>query len=311
MKNTMIKSIIILTLITFIYNNGSSQDIIKLGEKTAKKVQRKVDSGINRSIDKTLNDAEKEIKNSGKKTPDKKTSSSSKTTSSSSTGTSPSGVQEKYDFKPFDKINYSFKANDIKSQDETSKYFNQTVELVQLENQKGNWIKLEPNIAYCPLNQKLFSNNWAIEINMIPQLNFEAANEINLGIALVDSVDFDNFTTNISLEAGILDSLKDFHLIQLNKPKGKEEINIVVKSKKATNKLPVNKKIKYTPVDAAVNKNTFAISNSGTISKIYYCNKKITSFQNSSKNPKKMILFVLDDSNESSLYIQSLSVTVK
>lgn len=38
----MIKSIIILTLITFIYNNGSSQDIIKLGEKTAK-VQRKVD----------------------------------------------------------------------------------------------------------------------------------------------------------------------------------------------------------------------------------------------------------------------------
>lgn len=68
----MIKSIIILTLITFIYNNGSSQDIIKLGEKTAKKVQRKVDSGINRSIDKTLNDAEKEIKNSGKKTPDKK-----------------------------------------------------------------------------------------------------------------------------------------------------------------------------------------------------------------------------------------------
>ncbi|MBK8603261.1 MAG: hypothetical protein IPN87_09320 [Saprospiraceae bacterium] len=96
----MIKSIIILTLITFIYNNGSSQDIIKLGEKTAKKVQRKVDSGINRSIDKTLNDAEKEIKNSGKKTPDKKTSSSSKTTSSSSTGTSPSGVQENMILNP-------------------------------------------------------------------------------------------------------------------------------------------------------------------------------------------------------------------
>ncbi len=300
-------------MLTFLYNNGIAQDIIKLGEKTAKKVQRKVDSGINRGIDKTLNDAEKEIKNSGKKkTPDKKSSGSDKTTTgTTSSGSGPSGVQEKYDFKPFDKINYSFKANEIKSQEETAKYFNQTVELVQLENQKGNWIKLEPNIAYCPTNQKSFSNNWTIELNMIPQLNFEAANDINLGIALVDSVDFENLKTNISLEPGILDSLKDFHLIQLNKTKGKDDINIVVKSKKATNKLPVNKKIKYVPADAAVNKNIFAISNSGSIAKVYYCNKKITSFQNSSKNPKKIILFVLDDSNESSLYIQSLSVTVK
>ncbi len=285
-----------------------AQDIIKLGEKTAKKVERKVESGINRGIDKTLNDAEKEIKNSGKKSTTKDKSGSGKT---STGGTSTNTVQEKYDFKPFEKTTFSFNANNLKSQEESNKYFNQTVELVQLEEQKGKWIKLESNSAYCPINVPQLSDNWTVESVIIPQMNFEAGGEVNVGFALIDTAEFNKLAADPFLGKSTLDSLKDFHIIQLNKPNSKNELNIIVKSKKATSKTPVIKKLKYIPGDAAINKNTFAFSNSGNITKIYYCNKKITSFQNSSKTPKKIILFVLDESNESSLYLQSMTIAGK
>lgn len=307
----MKKILLLLFIIIGSFNRAFNQDIIKLGEKTAKKVQRKVDSGINRGIDKVLNDAEKEIRNSGKSKKEPSKGKSSGNSSKSPTGSQDgnNSVQEKYDFKPFGKPAYSFNANSLNKQEDTNIYFNQAVELVQLDNQKGKWIKLEPNNAYCPKIPQPFFNNWAIEINMIPQINFDAGNEINIGIALVDSLVFEQFFNNTALNQAFADSLEDYSTIQLNKPKSKDELNIVIKSKKAGSDQVFDKKARYFPRDAPINKNMFAISNSGTITKIYYCNKKITSFQHSGNKPKKVILFVLDESNESSLYVQNLSIT--
>lgn len=99
-------------------------------------------------------------------------------------------------------------------------------------------------------------------------------------------------------------------MIQLNKPASKDELNILTKTRMDGQK-PTARKTRYIPGDSVVNRNTFAISNTGTITKVYYCNRKVTSFQNKSKEAKKIVLFVIDEGGESALYLQSIMVTSK
>lgn len=103
--------ILVITILSFAVA-ASGQDIMKIGERTNKKIQRKVESGINRGIDRTINDAEKDIRNSMKSKPQK--DSGKKTGDSKTKEPGQTGVTEKYDFKPMSKSVLSFNANNMK-----------------------------------------------------------------------------------------------------------------------------------------------------------------------------------------------------
>ena len=299
--------ILVITILSFAVA-ASGQDIMKIGERTNKKIQRKVESGINRGIDRTINDAEKDIRNSMKSKPQK--DSGKKTGDSKTKEPGQTGVTEKYDFKPMSKSVLSFNANNMKDDNQTTESFNQVIELVQLDGFKGKWIKLLPNSAYCPIMSQAINGDWAIEMNLLPQVGESNKSDINFSIALVGENDYNRLFSDSGLDAHEMDSLYNYVMVQINKPASKDELNILTKTRMSGTK-PLVRKKKYIPVNSEVNRNTFAISNTGSITKVYYCNRKITSFQNKSQDAMKIILFVIDDSGESALYLQDINITSK
>lgn len=283
-----------------------AQDIIKMGERTTRKVERKVESGINRGIDRTINDAEKEVRNSMKKKKDTK----KKAETAGKSAGSPA-VTEKYDFVPMPKSLFNLSANLLGSQDETTIYFNQMTELVSLEGQKGKWVKLEPNSAYTLKHTGLLKDQFAMEAVMIPQFNFDNNNEINIGFLFADSASFKQLSDNSFLENSGFDQVNSFTSVVLSKAKSSDDLYITAQTKRVNEALRTVKKIKYIPETASVNKNTFALIRTGNIVRVYYCNRKITSFQDNTTEPFKLVIFATDETGVSSMYLQQVSLTTK
>lgn len=142
----------------------------KINNKVATKAAQRADQKIDKTIDDILDAAEGKQPNQGAANNSK----TATTTSSQAEGLDEKSITSysKFDFVPGEKIMY---AEDF-SGDEIGQLPLQwntqgKAELVNIDKQNGNWLRLFPTAVYLPGNKKSFSKNFTVEFDMLLDLH--------------------------------------------------------------------------------------------------------------------------------------------